>query len=528
MTIGTRPWVCAALLVAACGDDTNASGGATAPTGAGDSNSSSGGTTDTGDSSGAPTTGGGDSASDTASTGSSGTAAPTTGTSASTTAVTTATTGTTATTDATTDTTTTTTAGTTAGGCGLCDEPNQQCIDDVCVTSCQGQDPSPCPEDQVCDVISGTCKPVDAACTLAGPEEPCGDRACGPGTVCDGVDTCLPIAPCGSVACTSEGHCWGTLCGCERIIECQEPSAELLNGPFSTDIGGIDFADDCNAWMVTLRSGPDYLRRLTPAGELTTWTGVANLNMGEVKVLRKLTIPQLKQVPPFTDKPAPPPPVPVEGLGEVAITYTCCPTCGCQANPPQGVARLVEDDPNNPLPIVIVALPTQGDGPFGHVPADAGPQGLAWGEDRVLYVGNSTMDGEYNTADLDNATQGVVYAFDARVTASAPVSPVHLLVALDGGDIYRFNALTKQAEFVVDLMSDVTSLAHDAFTGHVYAGLASLEVVKISPFTGDVEPFATMPGKGRVAVSPSGKLWYTPVKSLADLPLSSWDLPMAF
>ena len=220
----------------------------------------------------------------------------------------------------------------------------------------------------------------------------------------------------------------------------------------------FDFADDCNAWMVTLRSGPDYVRRLTPAGVVTTWTGVANLNMGEVKVLRRLTIPQLKHALPLADHPAPP--KPVEGLGEVAITYTCCPSCGCQVNPPQGVARLDEMNVNNPLPIIIVAKATQGTGPFGNTAADAGPQGLTWGEDRVLYVGNSTANGEYNTANLDKMTQEVVNVFNARVTASAPISPVHLLVALDGGDLYRFNVLTKQADFALDLMANVTSLIH--------------------------------------------------------------------
>jgi hypothetical protein len=40
-----------------------------------------------------------------------------------------------------------------------------------------------------------------------------------------------------------------------------------------------------------------------------------------------------------------------------------------------------------PLPIVIVAQKTQGSGPFGSTAADAGPQGLTWGVDRVLYVG---------------------------------------------------------------------------------------------------------------------------------------------
>ncbi|MCY1062486.1 hypothetical protein [Nannocystis sp. SCPEA4] len=512
MESGTSPRsVAAALLVfVACGDpgrDTTGTGGITAAT------ATMATLTDPGPSTTAEPTGtatlGSDSDSDTA--------VPTTGT----------TTGTTAEpTVGTTEPAQTEGTSTTGPGCGVCDQPNQQCVDDVCVTSCQGQDAA-CPVGQVCDVISGECHAEGDPCTLAGAEAPCADLSCGPGSTCDGVGACIPIAPCADVACTDDGRCWGTLCSCERVVECQEPTAELLNGPFSTEIGGIDFADDCNAWMVTLRSGPDYLRRLKPDGELTEWTGVANLNMGEVKVLRRLTVPQLKQLPPLTAEPTPP--KPVEGLGEVAITYTCCAACGCQADPPQGVARLDETDIANPLPIVIVAEVTQGDGPFGSTSADAGPHGLAWGEDRVLYVGNSTMNGQYNDADLETAMQGVVFTFDARVTASAPVSPVHMLVALDGGSIYRFNILTKQAEFLVDLMSDVTSLAHDAFTGHVYAGLASLEVARLAPFTGEVETFQTMPGKGRVAVSPSGKLWYTPVKSVApNIQLQSWELPASF
>ena len=430
------------------------------------------------------------------------------------------TTGPTSTTDATTD-------ATTGGGCGPCDEPNQQCVDDVCVTSCQGQDPDPCGPGQVCDVISGECKDEGAACTLAGGAQACDGKSCGPGTVCDGLGECVAIAPCAGVACTGDGQCWGTLCSCTRKIECEEPAANLLNGPFSVDIGGLDFADDCNAWMVTLRSGPDYLRRLTPAGTLTTWTGTANLNMGEVRVLKRLTVPQAKAPLPWTLDP-PPPPQKIEGLGEVAITYTCCPTCGCQANPPQGVARLDEDNVQNPLPIIIVAKATQGSGPFGNTAADAGPHGLTWGEDRVLYVGNSTDNGDWNTADLDKMEQAKVLTFPVRVTAAAPVSPAHIVVGLIGGDVMLYNVNTQQADFLVDLGQDITSLSHDAFTGLVYAGLRNLEIVELHPFSGDVATFGQMPGKGRVAVSPSGKLWFTPIKYINNLPLQSWPLPNDF
>jgi hypothetical protein len=103
-----------------------------------------------------------------------------------------------------------------------------------------------------------------------------------------------------------------------------------------------------------------------------------------------------------------------------------------------------------------------------------------------------------------------------------------VLVGLIGGQLYLFNTLTKQAEPVVDLMADITSLSHDPFTGHVYAGLANLEVVRVDWSTGDVESFAMMPVKGRVAVSPSGQLWFTPIKYLNAGTLTSWPLPASF
>ncbi|MDC0716797.1 hypothetical protein [Nannocystis bainbridge] len=418
------------------------------------------------------------------------------------------------------------TATTTPAGCGACSEPNQQCVDDQCVTLCQGQSPDPCPEGQVCDFISGSCHAPADACTLAGASEACGDRECGPGSACDGQGACVPVAPCAGVACTSDGACWGSACACDRPVECQDPSLEQLNGPFAEKIIGIDFADDCTAWMVTLRSGTDYLRRLRPDGELTEWPGVSNLDMGEVKVLRRLTIPQLTEVPPVAAGPVPPP-QPVEGLGEVAITYTCI--GGCFGDIIQGVARLVEDDAINPLPIVIPATETMGGGPFMAPVADAGPQGLTWGEDRVLYVGNSTANGEYNTADLEQATVAVVHNFPARVTASAPVSPAHLLVAVEGGALFRYNVVTQLSEPVTELGAHVTGLSHDSFTGLVYASMSSLEVLAIEPFTGVFEVFAMMPDVGRVAVSPSGKLYYVPAKLLQaqEGMVQSWDLPAA-
>jgi len=509
-------WTALCLLAVACGDSAGDSASASASAGASASatGASSTDASATGDATTAtPTEGGGsNSASATQGTGpDAGTATsedpPTTSGVAS---------------DTTSDDTAATGASTTTGAdaCGGCDQPNQQCVLGQCVTSCQGEGPDACPPGEVCDVISGACKDPTDACLLAGPDVACGASKCGPGSACDDQGTCLPLAPCATVACKDDGTCWGTQCLCERPKSCTEPSLDLLNGPFSTEIIALDFADDCTAWMVTLRDGTDYLRRIDPDGVLTEWAGVSNLDMGEVKVLRRLTVPRAALPLGLTTEPAPPTPV---GLGEVALTYTCI--GGCDADTPQGVARLVEEDMNKPLPMVIVAKVTQGTGPFGEFVTDAGPQGLTWGIDRVLYVGNSTDNGEFNSADLDSASQALEYKFAARVTASAPVSPVHLVVGLIGGEVHRFNVVTKQSELVVDLDTDITSFSHDSFSGRVYAGLRTLEIVSFDPFTGDVDGFDTMPGKGRVTVSPGGGLYFAPAKYIAPGVLLRYPLP---
>jgi hypothetical protein len=420
---------------------------------------------------------------------------------------------------ATTTTSADTTTGTPGDPCLFCDAPNQRCEDEMCVTTCHGQAPDPCGPAQVCDVMSGECVDPGAACTLSGPNQPCDAQQCGPGSVCDDQGSCIPIPPCADVACLDTGECWGTSCSCERAIDCTPPTEADLNGPFATEIGGLDFADDCTAWMVTLRSGTDYVRRLTPDGTVTEWGGVSNLNMGEVKVLKAVTPPQ------GIGHGAS-----VHGLelGEVAITYTCCTTCGCFTDPPQGVARLVPDDVANPLPLVIVSAVTTGTGPFGTPGADSGPFGLTWGIDRVLYVGNSTANGEIVRADLDMRTQSALATLDARITASAPTSAAHLLIATEGGTLYRFNVLTNTATAIAELGTDVTSLSHDAFDGTVYAGLRTLEVVSIDPWSGTVAPFDAMPGRGRVTVSPDGQLWFSPVAYLDPNAIFPWDLADAF
>ena len=74
--------------------------------------------------------------------------------------------------------------------------------------------------------------------------------------------------------------------------------------------------------------------------------------------------------------------------------------CGCQlSSTPQGVAHL--DPMTQQIPLVIPSSTfTNGVGPFGVAVVDTGPAGLSYGTNRVLYVGNVDVNGDYYQLDL--------------------------------------------------------------------------------------------------------------------------------
>lgn len=410
-------------------------------------------------------------------------------------------------------------ASTGAIGCGLCDAPNEACIDNECVQSCQGQVPDPCAGGSVCNIISGECEEASGACLLSGPSVECGEAQCGPGTVCDGQGECLAIAPCAEVVCLDDGACWGTQCSCERNFSCPvEPEVgTLTTGSFAASISDLEFEDDCTPWMVTSKTGADDVRRFNADGSVDEWQGVESLDLSEIKVRKALT---------FGARPGPPPST------DVVVTYTCCKTCGCPMTPQQGVARVQPEGALNPLSLVMPAGVTDGDGPFGSPTADAGPQGLSWGDQRLVYVGNRTLNGDLHRVDLDTAMVSPLAAVqNDRVTAAASISPAHLLVGTLSGAVRLYNVNTQSSQPLLQLGAGVTSLSHDAFDGTVYAGLTDLRVVAIRPFEGTMTDFETMPSVGRVTVSPDGQLWFNPVTpSVGSVgsTLQVWPLPSSF
>lgn len=419
-----------------------------------------------------------------------------------------------------------------------CSGPGQLRVAGACTTDCRLPGAAACLPGTVCDVGSehlGQCVDPSKGCVISNPSEGCALPTgaivqCGPGTVCD-VDPgqCIAALPCTGVVCAG-GQCWGVECPCERPPAACEPAPlgqpgdkGTLNDPkfakcgtLSSCDGGIvdlDFDGQCAAWGATCISGPDYVRQLLPWGEVKQYTGITNLNMGEVAAL--------------------------QGMGglfgsadsQVAFTYTCCATCGCISTPSsqQGVAWV--DQKSGGLPNKIPAnTVTSGNGPFGNGALDAGPQGLTWGLDLVLYAGNVGKNGDYHAVDLAGAQKQVVATFAQRVVAAGPFDSARLLVALENGEVWFAPVLGKatKAKLVVKLAKTPTSIARDPWHGRIYAQLSDNTIVSLAADGSDVQPFALAATKGRIAMGPGGWLYHVPAYYGSNGPIVRWELPKKF
>ncbi|MCS6857171.1 MAG: hypothetical protein NZM37_05625 [Sandaracinaceae bacterium] len=368
-----------------------------------------------------------------------------------------------------------------------------------CEPACAHPEAMPCGEGRVCDIASGRCVPPALPDTLTGSGERCGDDGplCLPGTEC-ALETqrCIPAPPCRSMRCTADGmRCWGDGCVTRRPSgACTPPSLERLNQPdfLLGGDGGIfdlEFDDACHAYAVTMISGPDYLRQLSPDGHLNVWTGVTNLNMGEVAILRR----------PGNEYGG-------TEVGEVALTYICCLTCGCVAADPQGVARLNRS--SGMLPMVITATPTTGSGPFGNSVVDTGPYGLTWGRDRRLYVGNVQTNGDLVVADLVAGGTREIHRFSRRIHATAVYNNESLLVALEGGEIWRVSTEGSARLLLIAIGEDVTGMVRDPFTGRIYVALRNGRVLELDRSGGmrrELRPAGRPPV--RLTYAPDGAIY---------------------
>lgn len=364
------------------------------------------------------------------------------------------------------------------------------CIQGECVADCTQASAVNCGDGTMCDLTSGLCDPNPVL--EMGEGTPCGDQVCFGGAECGAELSCTPSPRCESIVCEGD-NCWGRRCLSQREqSSCTMPTLEILNdqrfvGGVSIGPVDLEFDNRCNAYVVTSLSGTDYLRRITGEGEFSQWAGVANLNMGEVAVLR-----------------------PIDGefgeAGEVALSYTCCATCGCQVFPPQGVARLDETNAVS-LPLVVTAEPSQGTGPFADTRLNGGPFGLTWGSDRTLFVGNTRLPGGVVRANVATGEQTVLTRLTARIQAMALYNRETLIVSLETGEVRLVSTLTGMSRSLATTTSPVTSITRDAFSGDLYLSLNNGSVLTLDT-TGQQTIVAEGLGQLRLAIGPDGMVYF--------------------
>lgn len=398
-------------------------------------------------------------------------------------------------------------------GGSLCPGPGEVCAAGACKVDCAAPEANACAPGTVCNVsdkLPGACVAPDAGCVVTGPLVACGASTCGPGTTCDAAtNTCVAALPCAGVECLG-GVCRGVACPCERPAPgCAGATLEQLNAPaFVNGLVDIDFDLACNAWGVTVVSGPDYLRKVDKTGAVTTVQGVTNLNMGEVAAIQG-------QNGTFGGD-----------VTEVGLTYNCCASCGCQGTP-QGVAFF--EQMTSALPLVIPSAQiTTGAGPFQSGYLDTGPQGLTWGLSRKLYVGNVDADGDFHTVDLTDGTKGLVATLPARVYAASPYDGGRLLVALATKEVVLLDVNTGVITPFAALPMDITSLARDPFTGHVYVSLFGGEIHDLDGSGSDLGVFAKGTKSGRIALARDNHIYHVNVGPVGVASIERFPLPQTY
>ena len=395
-----------------------------------------------------------------------------------------------------------------------CAQGGQLCILGKCGSGCHLPTASPCPVATFCSVGAsnvGQCLPAGSACLVTAPATACGNFVCGPGTLCHPqLLQCLADAPCEGSVC-SANTCYGLNCSCQRPPpSCAAAALPAINAPsFSQGLVDIDMDLQCGLWGVTVISGTDYLRRLTPDGKVLVVNSDGNLNMNEVAAL--------------------------QGFGsvfggnvvEAALTYGCCAACGCSSNPPKGVAWY--DKATNTLPMMIATNSNlAGNGPFVDpamaIHLNTGPTGLTWALSNQLYIGNVVENGDLHTVDLAVGKSKLLTKLPNRVYASAPFDGTRLAIALQGKQIVLVHTTDGQHTPLASPTAEVIALQRDPFTGWLMVALNTGQIRQFSSTGKDLGLFATAAVAGRITLGPDGWLYHVAPKVDAPASIVRWQL----
>ncbi|MFT3769363.1 MAG: DNRLRE domain-containing protein [Minicystis sp.] len=304
------------------------------------------------------------------------------------------------------------------------------------------------------------------------------------GVIDDGAAASCPAVANGTAACTA-GACGIGACnagfydcnknaadGCESSVPCSRPVVGCTHPSIATiaahDTGGesdIAFDASCRAYLPTIISGTDHVTIISANGATSTVTGYSNFNMQAIAI------------------------DPVTGRIVLGHTDNATSAVGVQSG------SSIANKANGTFTSGTAWANTYIDECESSIAVD--PSGCIWtpnfaGNGTVVCV-NITTGAKMTVASLGTRIEGVALDATGALLVSIGSSIVRVNTT-NGTTTPRFTAPATVLDFAVDYNNDL------------YVATTGGQIIRYVAATGTSSVFATVTGRGKLAISPDGWL----------------------